>query len=204
MTILMMCVFLTLLIGYFFFKPIRTYNKIIYAITLMVSALSFLFETNIINMGYLGLSLFLVVMFVSVMDASVLKKRLMGIRAELAVIGSIFTFTHGLKYIVFAIDFSFFWEAPFYFYVGIVSVMLMIPLTVTSLMEIRKKMTGKAWKKLHKLSYLFYALIAMHLLLIQNARFWYYSAIYGTYVLLKVINLYQMKHKTALKTHPSR
>jgi DMSO/TMAO reductase YedYZ heme-binding membrane subunit len=195
MTITLVGIILILGIGFLQYKQIRKYHDWIYLAAVVSSIVSFTLETTIINMGYLGLSFFIVVMFVTVLEKSELKKRLMGIRAELAIIGSIFAITHGLKFIVFSIDFSFFWEAPLYFYVGIASVVIMLPLTITSFMIIRKKMKGKTWKKLHQLSYLFYILVGLHLILIQNNRLWFYSVIFGGYLILKAWDFIQKLQK---------
>jgi DMSO/TMAO reductase YedYZ heme-binding membrane subunit len=195
MTITLVGIILILVFGFFLYKPIRKYHDYLYLAAVIASIVSFTLETTIINMGYLGLSFFIVVMFVTVLEKSEIKKRLMGIRAELAIIGSIFAITHGLKFIVFSIDFNFFWEAPLYFYIGIASVVIMLPLTITSFMMIRKTMKGKTWKKLHQLSYLFYVLVGVHLILIQNDRLWFYSVIFGSYVLMKGWELIQKSHK---------
>lgn len=204
MTIILVSVLVILILSFGLYKSIRKYNLGIYLGVMLLSILSFTQETTIINMGYLGLSFFIVVMFVTLLDQSELKKRLMGVRAELAVIGSIFALTHGLKFIVFSIDFSFFWEAPLYFYIGIASVVVMLPLFITSFMNIRKRMKGKSWKKLHRFSYLFYAFVALHLLWIQNGRFVFYSVIFCGYGLMKCWDLFKMHRKNSLRLHQQK
>ncbi len=196
MTITLVSILLIVIFSFLFFKSIRKWNTWLYLGSAILSIVSFTQETTIINMGYLGLSFFIVVMFVTLLDKSEIKKRLMGVRAELAVIGSIFALTHGLKFIVFSIDFSFFWEAPLYFYIGIASVVVMLPLFITSFMIIRKKIKGKTWKKLHQLSYVFYVLVGCHLILIQNSRLAFYGVIFGGYGVMKCLDLYK-KHTQA-------
>lgn len=193
MTIILGLVFILGLIVFLFQKWIRKWNLYIYGLACALSIFSFTQETTIINMGYVGLSCFFLVMIASTLEQGNIKKKLMGNRAELAVIGSIFSLTHGIKYIVFAIDYSFFWRAPLYFYLGILSVIIMLPLAITSLMIIRKKMKGKTWKKLHKLSYVFYGLIFLHVILINNDRFLFYSVIAAIYLTYKGLAIFTRK-----------
>jgi DMSO/TMAO reductase YedYZ heme-binding membrane subunit len=182
-------------------KWIRKFNLYLYGIAVIVAVIAFTQETNIFNMGYVGLSFFILVMFASSLSQGYVKKKLMGNRAELAVFGSIFSIGHGLKYIVFAIDFSFLWRAPLYFYIGVASLVVMLPLAITSLMFIRKKMKGKTWKFLHKLSYLFYGAVALHLILINSERLIFYIVVFSLYVIYRGLAWLQAKQQKNLKTH---
>ncbi len=186
MTIITLTSVLILVLVYFLYKQIRKFNMYIYAFCVVLGILSFTQETTIINMGYVGLSFFLVVMFTGVIDKSEMKKRLAGTRAELAIIGTIFVIIHALKFIVFAIDYGFLWTAPFYFYLGVASVFIVIPLFITSFLAIRKKMKGKTWKNLHKLSYLFYLLVGLHLVFMNNDRIFFYIGIFAVYLITRV------------------
>ena len=194
MTVILGLTIILVLFAYFFYKYIRKFNKYIYILAIILGFFSYLQEITIINLGYVGLSFFLIVMFMGVLEKSEVKKRLMGIRAEYAILGTIFALVHGLKFIVFSIDFYFFWEAPVNFYLGIAALTICIPLFITSFMWLRKKIKGKSWKKLHKLSYLFYLLVALHLILITNQRMWYYIVIFSIYFLLKGLMIYQKMH----------
>ena len=171
-------------------------------IALIIGAISLTQEVNIINLGYVGLSFFLVVMFTGVIDKSSLKKSLIATRAEMAILGFIFILVHGIKFLLFSIDFDFLFSGPLYFYIGIISLLIASPLFVTSFMKIRKKMNGKTWKKLHKLSYLFYLSVGVHLILIQNDRMLFYIAIFGFYFILKLWTLLEVKYKKAPAKKP--
>lgn len=184
---------LILVLVYFFYKQIRKFNKYIYGLSILIGIISFIQETTIINMGYVGLSFFLVVMFTGVLDKSEMKKRLSGTRAELAIIGTIFVVVHGLKFIVFAIDYGFLWTAPFYFYLGVASAFIVIPLFITSFLIIRKKMKGKTWKNLHKLSYLFYLLVGLHLVFMNNERIFFYIGIFAVYLITRIWTFLEKK-----------
>ena len=195
MTIIMGLVAIWFILVLLFSKWIRKFNLYIYGLAIVISVIAFTQETNIVNMGYVGISFFIPVMFASSLSNGKIKKKLMGNRAELAVIGSIFSFTHGLKYIVFAIDYSFLWKAPFYFYVGVASVVIMLPLAITSIMIIRKKMKGKTWKMLHKLSYVFYGAVGLHLVLINSDRLLFYIIIFALYLIYRVLAIFDQKKK---------
>lgn len=198
MTLVTGLVALWIVLVLLFSKWIRKFNLYLYGLAIVISILAFTQETNIINMGYVGLSFFIPVMFASSLSGGKIKKKLMGNRAELAVIGSIFSLTHGLKYIVFAIDFSFLWRAPLYFYIGVASAFIMLPLAITSIMIIRMKMKGKTWKMLHKLSYVFYGLVGLHLILINNDRLIFYIIIFAVYLIYRIMLLFEPKKKPIL------
>ncbi len=197
MTILLGSVVLITIFTYFFHSFIRKYNKYFYGLALILSIISFTQEITIINLGYLGFAFFIVVMFASTLEQGNLRKHLMGNRAELAIIGAMFAITHGLKYLVFSLDYSFFLRSPLYFFLGIAALVIMLPLAATSFMWLRKKMKGKTWKKLHKLSYLFYGLVFLHLILINNERMIFYIVLASVYVVYRLLALLTAKNKKA-------
>ena len=75
--------------------------------------------------------------------------------------------------------------------------LLLIPLTVTSFTWVRKKMKGGTWKKLQRLSYVFYGLIYTHVACLfglqisrRNTTYQFelaiYTAIFGIYLICRV------------------
>ncbi len=199
MTILLGSVVLITLSSFFFHSFIRKYNKYFYGLALILSIISFTQEITIINLGYLGFAFFIVVMFASTLEQGNLRKHLMGNRAELAIIGAMFAITHGLKYLVFSLDYSFFLRSPLYFFLGIAALVVMLPLAATSFMWLRKKMKGKTWKKLHKLSYLFYGLVFLHLILINNERMIFYIVLASVYVIYRLLAWLMAKNKKVVQ-----
>lgn len=199
MTILLGSVVLITLSSFFFHSFIRKYNKYFYGLALILSIISFTQEITIINLGYLGFAFFIVVMFASTLEQGNLRKHLMGNRAELAIIGAMFAITHGLKYLVFSLDYSFFLRSPLYFFLGIAALVVMLPLAATSFMWLRKKMKGKTWKKLHKLSYLFYGLVFLHLILINNDRMIFYIVLASVYVIYRLLAWLMAKNKKVVQ-----
>jgi DMSO/TMAO reductase YedYZ heme-binding membrane subunit len=138
-------------------------------------------------------------MFAGVVDKGGIKKSLLANRAEYAIIGTIFILAHGIHYLVSSVEFSYLFDGPLYFYIGIVALFIAIPLFITSFMWIRKRINGKSWKKLHKMSRLFYALIGLHLILLQNNRMYFYIAIFALYFIMKFWTMLEQKLKKVPK-----
>ncbi|MFH2116819.1 MAG: hypothetical protein ABII85_02105 [Bacillota bacterium] len=143
MTILLILTAVWIIFNYFFYKLIHQYKIYLFVLAGIIGAISLTQEINIINLGYVGLSFFLAVMFTGVADKGNVKKSLIATRAEMAILGTIFISVHGLKFIGFALDYDFILSAPLYFYIGVISLALAIPLFTTSFIIIRKKMNGK-------------------------------------------------------------
>ncbi|PKK99693.1 MAG: hypothetical protein CVV57_01165 [Tenericutes bacterium HGW-Tenericutes-2] len=114
------------------------------------------FLNLLITSGHLSLAIFLLVMFTGVLKKnSRAKKALSLVRGELAVIGFIFLLPHAFARLALALS--------GYNMSGLFAFIIFIPLTITSFMFIRKKMNPKHWKNLHKLAYIAYFLIYIHL-----------------------------------------
>jgi len=178
------------LLSYIFYKPIHKYKYFLYVAAFII-ALILHEDGNYITYGFAGLSFFIVVMFSGVLDKSILRKRLFMVRAELAILGTIFLFPHALGYIEIVLDEIGLLQAPLNFYIGFLAGVVILPLFITSFMFVRKKMNYKEWKQLHKLAYLTYILIGLHLIFINNDRQFLYIVIFGSYVVLKGIMLLQ-------------
>ena len=167
-------------------KRIKTHAGMWYAGALAISAgaLAFLIGKNTETFGYgVVLDLFgrgelATILFLYVMLAPVLpsKKRLTKavyrIRGELAILGAFLIWPHNLyfgrKYFVQLVDDpgvmsgNAFWAAI----CSVILLLLLVVLTVTSFQCVRRKMKGRTWKRIQRLSYIFYALIYVHVLLI--------------------------------------
>lgn len=84
----------------------------------------------------------------------------------------------------------------------------MLPLFITSFQRVRRKMAPKAWKKLQRWAYLFYALLCCHILLLTipmaargdsayRLTVFVYGAIFLSYLLCKTSKALAKKHKSA-------
>jgi len=196
----------------YFYKQIhmRQYRYMLGA--LIISLLTILLEvasinlgalTDFIKSGHLALGFFLLVMFAGVMKKNTLpRKSLTLVRGELAVIGFIFLLPHAFTRLELALS--------GYNSNGILAMITLIPLVVTSFMFVRKKMTPKAWKSLHKLSYLTYFIIYAHIAfdISINPDFMYfrlspntilYHGLLILYITLRVINVVLPKRQTLAK-----
>lgn len=183
------------ILSYLFYKPIHKYKYILF-VTSFVLAMILHEDGNYITYGFTGLSFFIVVMFSGVLDKSILRKRLFMVRAELAIIGSIFLFPHVLGYTEIVLEEVGLLQAPLNFFVGFVAGVVILPLFITSFTFIRKKMNYKDWKNLHKLAYLSYLLIGLHLIVINNERQLLYIVIFGSYFTLKIVMVIQKRIKS--------
>lgn len=159
--------------------------------------------TEIFLSGHVALGFFILVMFAGVIKKNTLpRKALAVVRGELAVIGFIFLLPHAFTRLSLALG--------GYNMSGIFAMITLIPLVITSFMFIRKRMTPKSWKTLHKLSYLTYFLIYVHLAfdvtitptfqsfaLSRNAIL--YHVLLVAYLVLRYVNVWTMKKQTVSK-----
>lgn len=180
--------------AYFGYKFIRKYEYVHYVLFAIVSVIGIAIEDhNFINGGFLGVSLFIIVMFTGVIASSTLKKRLMQVRAQYAIMGFIVISSHSLPF------FSYLFEESLLFVhlsiiFGIICYIIFIPLFVTSFMFIRKKLGYKNWKKLHNFGYIGYISMFIHLYLLNNSRQELYLVIFAVYAVFKIIALIDKKN----------
>lgn len=168
-------------------KKIHKYNGYLYLTAMFISVFSLtLNHGNIVDLGFLPFSFFIVIMYTGAFNKSTIKKKLISVRAEYAIIGGILLLPHAWGYFEFYILELELWNNGASFYIGIIAFIIMIPLFLTSFQIIRRKMGYKLWKKLHKISYLFYTSIGLHLILLRNENMLNYLVIFGVYFALKI------------------
>ena len=137
----------------------------------------------------------------------------MPIRAKLAIIASMLTLSHNIGY-----DRTYFVKlilSPEQLPVSqliaaicsVVLIVIMLPLFITSFPVVRKKMNPRSWKKLQRWAYAFYALIYVHVMLI-NVPLWQkgnsasmaniiiYSVVFFGYAAMRL-------HKALLRKRPA-
>ena len=158
---------LSILIALIFYVMIHFFNRWIHhhARTLILGSLiiaSLVLFTHlpilddIINRGHLSLAFFLIIMFAGVMKKTWIPyKKILLIRGDLAIMGFIFLLPHGIERLSLALS--------GYNTSGFIAALIMIPLTLSSFISIRKKIRPDRWKKLHKLAYVAYLMIYIHL-----------------------------------------
>lgn len=196
MTIVLLTALISVILALLLYKQIHEYKVILY---LFFGLLGLVVHEsgNIITLGYVPFGLFLVVMFTGVLNKGLIRKRLARVRAEYAIIGFILLLPHAIGYIEIYLDEIFPTLASVSQIIGVIAFLIMIPLTVTSFQSIRKKFTYKQWKSLHQAAYFAYLGVFIHLLLLNNERFFYYLAITIVYIVLKIPDIYKQLKKRA-------
>ena len=197
MTIIV-CLAVFTLLSYFLSDYIKKYNKYIYLGCTSVSIVSIIHAILILNgysieyapvvkqvmksidTGAVGGALFILVMYMGVMDMKYkVSKNLRRNRAELSIIASIFTIPHNTHYffafllnsrnIVAGSGLSL-WTNLMMFASGVFAISIMLPLFVTSFMYFRKKMKAKKWKSLQEFAYIFYAMVYIQVMMLYISR----------------------------------
>ena len=150
--------------------------------------------------GNVAIIFFVLVMFAGALNKKYsATKKLLSIRAELAILGSILIMPHCIMYAVRFIN-KFITGKPIgvlyvvYLIIGLIAFFIMIPLFITSLKKIRCKMDFEKWKKIQKFAYPFYLLVYIHILLallnhkIDLLKIVTYTILFVGYFILKIIN----------------
>ena len=174
---------------------------------------------GIFSRGALGTAFWAVVMWAGALpNGSAPIKKLMPIRGELSITAAILTFSHiityGVMYISNLIKGRTGSDFVMTSIVCLAMVLIMTPLTVMSFKAIRKKMNAKAWKKIQRLAYIFYALIYVHILVLfvpkaQKGREGYflsilvYSAVFIGYAVMRIRKYYIAGKKPEKKLVPN-
>jgi DMSO/TMAO reductase YedYZ heme-binding membrane subunit len=163
-------------------KQIKRYPVVFYGLAVALVAAALVLFTmpstdvllrpfrSVMQKGQAAFAFYVVVMFIGVLgDGSWLSKRLMPVRGELSIIGSLLICAHIVPYlsnyaqmalrlstlkpnIALAIVISF------------VLLALVLLLTVTSFKLIKKSMSSKAWKRIQSFAYVMFGLVYVHVL----------------------------------------
>lgn len=149
---------------------------------------------NVFLQGGLAGALFIFVMYAgAVPDKSAFRKAVMPIRGQLSILASILTLGHNIAYGKTYFVYLFTQASSLRLNVllaalcSIVMILIMLPLFITSFLCIRKKMQPKKWKRLQRLAYIFYALMFVHVLLLNTT-----SAREGKWTAILNITLYSL------------
>ncbi len=176
-------------LAYYFSRQIRINSTPLYFAAIIISSFAIMNSTNdafaIINSGFLGLSFFIVVMFTGAFTkGSSPNRKLRSVRNTYSILGFIFISAHAYFYILEAITYV----TPIEIY-GLIAYILIIPLTLISFQSIRKSMVTSKWIRYHRLAYLIYALIWVHLIIVAPVDYGIvYSLMFGLYIFLKLKN----------------
>jgi DMSO/TMAO reductase YedYZ heme-binding membrane subunit len=200
-----------------FGKPLVKYEKKVYLVVLILVFLMgflhvvFTFDIPVLDEliagGPLSFALFALVMFAGALKPkSNPKKTLLYVRRPFAMIGFLFLIPHAMSRLSLALG--------GYNTSGLIAFVLMIPLIVTSWPSIRKQLKAGVWTKVHRLAYVVYLILYVHLAFdistANGLRFfpspgyvWFYHGLFALYLVLKIhYNLLpKWKHR---KTNPKQ
>lgn len=209
-------------------RPLKKYPYVFYAAAVIITAVTVILagsnlrtipvfvNTYIIGLftrGAFATALWCVVMWAGALpNGSAPIKKLMPIRGELSIFAALLTLGHnigfGQTYFV-----RLFTDAGKMTsnqisasVMTIIMLVIMIPLTVMSFPQVRKKMNAKLWKRIQRTAYAFYALIYIHVLTLcypmaKAGREGYllsifiYSAVFIGYAACRVRKWYIMRKK---------
>lgn len=169
-------------------KQIRKNFTILATLAAVLSWVSIWMEfelLQIITEGFLGLAFFVVVMYAGAFKkSSNTSKKLRSVRKEYSILGFVFLIPHFYIYLEQYLTGVLDWE-----WYGVVAMIIMIPLFISSFKFVKSKMNMKKWKSLQRWAYLAYALTFIHLIVVAEPQESIaYFIIFGVYSLLKLRN----------------
>lgn len=177
-----------------------------------------------IVMGYITRGTFATSLFILVMYARILPRgskamtTIMGLRAPLAIMASMVILLHNGFYLMYYFGrvFTSGIAMDTYEIIAFISTtvmwILLLPLTITSFMKVRRKMNPVKWKNLQRWSYLFYALIYVHVctlftkqILSGHASYGrdlaIYTFVFGYYAVKRISLALEMKKKSNISQY---
>lgn len=206
-----------------FTSSIKKHSKVFYGIAGVIGTGTIIYEiyrliTDVKLQGFIGefekasmkgnfaIAFFLLVMFAGALNPKwKITKKLLSIRAESAILGSILIFPHVIMYAVrFVVKLLN--HKPIttlyvvYLAVGLIAFIILIPLFITSLKKFRTKMTFVEWKRVQRWAYPFYLITYIHIVLsifnddeIDILKLSIYTILFGSYFILKLIKTSKSK-----------
>lgn len=165
-----------LLISYKYGRKTQ-YDTIGYLVAMALAVTAVFIDIEIIRSGLIGFSLLNVVLFTGVLPNQwLLTKRLKTYRSFYSILGFIFIVPHALINLFVDQQINKF---------GVASLVIMIPLVITSFNLVRKEMKLEEWVKLQKAAYLVYILLFLHLISVAD---WYGKIVYAVMMTLYINN----------------
>ena len=206
-------------------KNIKKYAKYYYGLAIGISGITIAYEIfkivsgkkltgllyyseRMTMKGFFAIAFFLLVMFAGAINSKWrITKKLMSIRSEMAILGAILIIPHVVIYIIQVILRLFDGKVItsmqwIYLIIGLLAVIIMIPLTITSFESIKNKLKYIKWKSIQRWAYLFLLLIYIHIAIVLLSsksfnwiKFTIYTFMFLLYVVLR-INKANSKNET--------
>jgi uncharacterized protein with FMN-binding domain/DMSO/TMAO reductase YedYZ heme-binding membrane subunit len=157
--------------------------------------------------GTLAAAFWAVVMWAGALpNGSPLAKKLMPQRGQLSIFTAILTLGHAVGLGISKLPRWIEKADALNLTVCIVLMLIMIPLTVISVQKIRRKMKASTWKAIQRTAYIFYALIPIHVIVLNIAKarngrtkvllnLMLYLVVFLGYAVCRVCKWYQTKKK---------
>ncbi len=215
MSFIVCCVLVTVL-ALVAHKQIKRYSWVFYLIATITCSVGLYFYffpvQNVVarfllpidHKGILATAFLTVVIFIGVLpEGSKYRKKLVPIRAELSIIGSILIISHVISYSALYIAQLLRAAAlksavEVALILSVVLTIIFVPLAITSINAVRKRMRLATWKRLQKLTYPFLALTYAHIIaflfpsLLQLSMHAFltcgaYTVVFGLYTVLRLI-----------------
>ena len=153
------------------------WDTITYIIASLVGVVALFVDIQIVESGTLGYGLLSVVMFTGVLpNGWTLTKKLRLYRSYYSILGVIFILPHAYINLFLDQQINIF---------GIASMVIMLPLFITSFNLVKKEIKLEEWVKLQKAAYLVYGLLFIHLISVAD---WYGKIVYAVMMTLYINN----------------
>lgn len=192
--ILVPFVFMTVaLVGTFLHKHQHIFLSIALIMSIIMYYVGGEFLSLTVFSGHFSLSLMMLVIIGGMLPKqSVYRKVLQPVRGDLAIYSFIFLIPHGLTNLSLAL--------LGYNVTGLIAFVIMLPLYVTSLTVVREKMPKHIWHHMHKIAYVAYAILYLHVAfkvwvspnfsISVNPYAWPFHVFSALYVILKLMPLF--------------
>lgn len=226
---LLIALLIVFIICMLFGKSIRQHAPFWY-VTMFVIALASMFVpatapmwlqqivTGYITRGTLATAMFIWVMYARILPkGSKMMSTFMSLRAPLAIGAAMLILLHNAFYIIYYVSRVLSGKSMSFYEIaaGVCTLLmwiLLLPLTITSFMKVRRKMNPVSWKKLQRLSYIFYGLIYVHVTLLFSKQIIsghtsygrelaIYTAVFGFYLVKRVALYLNMSKKATAGTY---
>lgn len=162
------------------------------------------FFSQYLGRGTIATALFVLVMYAAVMPKGTrFHKTLIGTRRDVAITAAILILIHNISFGKYFFVALFTAPGQLQTYqkvaaiISLIMLALLIPLTVTSFVSVRRKMNPLTWKKIQQLSYWFYGFMYVHVAILFGAKvvkgdnsylieLAIYTIIFGIYAILRI------------------
>lgn len=163
--------------------------------------------TALFTKGILAAAFWAVIMWTGALpNSSPFMKKLMPQRGQLSIFAAILTLGHAVGLGIAMLPRWIMKADAGNLLICIALMLIMLPLTVISVQKIRRKMQAKTWKSIQRLAYIFYALIPIHIIVLNIAKarngkkdvllnLILYLAVFLAYAVCRIGKWYQVKKK---------